>query len=141
MYAVEPRSIVSVPPCTTPPYEPQAVAEGLVQLPRRAVEHAVSQVFGIGQDDLRRTTRGRAPVARARQVAMYLTHVGFGLTLTQVGQLFERDRTTVAHACSVIEDCRDDPSFDRTLELLEWASRALVSGRTYEAAGVDDVVR
>ncbi len=52
---------------------------------------------------------------------MYLAHVGCGLSLTQTGRLFGRDRTTVAHACGVIEDRRDDPVFDRVLDLLEWA--------------------
>jgi len=60
---------------------------------------------------------------------MYLAHVGFGLTLTSVGRLFERDRTTVAHACSVVEDYRDDANFDRTMELLEWVARSLLSRR------------
>ena len=46
-------------------------------------------------------------------------HVACGLTLTQVGHVFARDRTTVAHACGRVEDLRDDPSFDRSLELLE----------------------
>ncbi len=100
---------------------------------RFAVEAAVSQVFDVMVDDLRRASRGRARVALARQVAMYLSHVGFGLSLTEVGRLFERDRTTVAHACSVVEDRRDDATFDRTLELLEWASRAIACGRSDEA--------
>lgn len=100
---------------------------------RFAVEAAVSQVFDVMVDDLRRASRGRARVALARQVAMYLSHVGFGLSLTEVGRLFERDRTTVAHACSVVEDRRDDATFDRTLELLEWASRAIACNRSDEA--------
>ena len=47
-------------------------------VPREAIEQAVIQVFGIAYRDLRRTTRGRAKVALARQVAMYLAHVGCG---------------------------------------------------------------
>jgi hypothetical protein len=96
-------------------------------VPREAIEQAVIQVFGIAYRDLRRATRGRAKVALARQVAMYLAHVGCGLSLTETGRLFERDRTTVAHACGVIEDRRDDPIFDRALDLLEWAVPALTS--------------
>ncbi len=92
---------------------------------REAIEQAVVQVFGVGRDDLRRLSRGRAKVALARQVAMYLAHVACGLTLTDTGRLFGRDRTTVAHACGVIEDRRDDPLFDRALDLLEWAVPAL----------------
>lgn len=90
-----------------------------------AIEQAVVQVFGVGRDDLHRLSRGRAKVALARQVAMYLAHVACGLTLTDTGRLFGRDRTTVAHACGVIEDRRDDPLFDRALDLLEWAVPAL----------------
>lgn len=95
-------------------------------VPREAIERAVIQVFGVAYDDLRRSTRGRAKVALARQVAMYLAHVGCGLSLTETGRLFGRDRTTVAHACGVIEDRRDDPLFDRALDLLEWAVPSLM---------------
>jgi len=94
---------------------------------RQAIEQAVVQVFGVGRDDLHRLSRGRAKVALARQVAMYLAHVACGLTLTDTGRLFGRDRTTVAHACGVIEDRRDDPLFDRSLDLLEWAVPALAA--------------
>jgi chromosomal replication initiation ATPase DnaA len=66
---------------------------------RTAIEHAVTQVFGIAGRELRRATRGRAKVALARQVAMYLAHVGCGLSLTETGRMFDRDRTTVAPAC------------------------------------------
>src|SRR5688572_8450193 len=54
-------------------------------VPREAIEQAVVQVFGIAYRDLRRATRGRAKVALARQVAMYLAHVGCGLSLTEMG--------------------------------------------------------
>jgi hypothetical protein len=50
---------------------------------------------------------------------MYLAHVAAGLSYTEVGREFRRDRTTVAHACAVVEDLRDDPTIDRAIELLE----------------------
>jgi chromosomal replication initiation ATPase DnaA len=62
-----------------------------------------------------------ATVALARQTAMYLAHVTFGLSFSEIGHLFERDRTTVAHACQVIEDLRDDPTMDRALAFIEAA--------------------
>jgi chromosomal replication initiation ATPase DnaA len=104
---------------------------------RDGIEHAVGQVFGIAGNDLRRSTRGRANVALARQVAMYLAHVGCGMSLTETGRLFGRDRTTVAHACGVVEDRRDDPLFDRVLDLLEWAVPLITSRPSVEpqAAG------
>jgi chromosomal replication initiation ATPase DnaA len=96
---------------------------------RVVVEHTVECVFDVGSCDLQCSSRGRANVALARQAAMYLAHVGLSLTMTEVGILFQRDRTTVAHACAVIEDRRDDPHFDRALELLERAVNALRRSR------------
>jgi chromosomal replication initiation ATPase DnaA len=52
---------------------------------------------------------------------MYLAHVHFGLSLSQVGSNFGRDRTTVSHACARVEDSRDDPKFERVLACLEAA--------------------
>ncbi len=56
---------------------------------------------------------------------MYLAHVACGLTMTQIGQLYCRDRTTVAHACHVIEDLRDERQFDFIMTLLERGIRSL----------------
>ena len=62
-------------------------------------------------------------ISRTRQTAMYLAHVVFGLSYTDVGKLFSRDRTTVAHACGAVEEWRDDPAVDRALTTLEEALR------------------
>ncbi len=64
-------------------------------------------------------SRCRAPVARARQLAMYLMHTSLGRTMTEVGCYFGRDRTTVAYACGRIEDKRDDAGFDAEVSALE----------------------
>ena len=64
-------------------------------------------------------SRGVARVALARQVAMYLAHVVGRIDYAEVGRLFGRDRTTVKHACAVVEDLRDNVKFDRTMDLLE----------------------
>ena len=63
--------------------------------------------------------------AFARQIAMYLAHVGFGLSMAEIGRAFGRDRTTVVHACHLIEDRRDDIRFDLMLDHLEQAAIAL----------------
>lgn len=94
-------------------------------LMRLVLEHAVTSAFAISSDEFWGLTRGQAQAAFARQVGMYLAHVVFRLSLTDVGQLFARDRTTVAHACMIVEDRRDDRCFDRSLELLESAVRLL----------------
>lgn len=107
--------------------------EAAMKAQRYVIEHAVGQVFGVALSDLRGGTRGRAKVALARQVAMYLAHVVCGMSLTQVGRIFDRDRTTVAHACGLIEDRRDDPCFDRVIELLEHVTVAMTSTRFDQA--------
>lgn len=116
-----------------PPARPPSAAgpsrripEGEAQRLRRLIETAIGDVFGVPHAALSAQSRGKAPVALARQAAMYLAHVSCGLNLTDVGFIFARDRTTVAHACAVIEDRRDDPVFDRALELMEWIVPTLV---------------
>lgn len=74
-------------------------------------------------EDLIGPTRGAPDAALARQIAMYLTHVGFGMSLSRVAAAFGRDRSTVAHACHLIEDRRDDRHLDELLAALETAVR------------------
>ncbi len=111
--------------CLSSTYAPPSITERPRLSPRVAIEHAVTLVFGVLSTDLNAPRRGKAQIALARQTAMYLAHVGFSLSFTEVGLLFERDRTTVAHACALIEDRRDDTSFDRAIELLERAVKAM----------------
>lgn len=78
--------------------------------------------FEVSFSDLTADTRRSPKVARARQVAMYLAHVAFGIPLAEVGSCFGRDRTTVSHACNRIEDGRDEPAFDADLMEMEIAA-------------------
>ena len=101
----------------------------------RFVEALVGGALGVSIAELRRPNRGRAPVAFARQTAMYLAHVHLGLSLERVGQHFGRDRTTVAHACRRVEDSRDKPRFEVLLAYLEavlqsWRRSLAEGGRT-----------
>jgi hypothetical protein len=66
-------------------------------------------------------SRGPARIALARQVAMYLAHTALGISLSAVGRIFRRDRTTVAHGCALVEDARDREDFDHVLLRLERA--------------------
>jgi chromosomal replication initiation ATPase DnaA len=79
-------------------------------------QEVVARVWNVPVSELRSPTRRSASVAQARQVAMYLTHVIYGVSLASVGHHFGRDRTTAAHACRQIEDRRDDAGFDRLLD-------------------------
>jgi hypothetical protein len=70
----------------------------------------VSQEQHVSVVLLKHASRCRANAARARQLAMYLCHVMLGVSLTDIGAVFQRDRTTVSYACGLIEDLREDPA-------------------------------
>ena len=84
-----------------------------------AVIDLTATLFNVESRALRAPNRCAQPVARVRQIAMYVCHTTLGISLTEVGQVFARDRTTVAHAAQLIEDLRDDREFDRIVEQVE----------------------
>ncbi len=63
--------------------------------------------------------RGMARVAEARQLAMYLMHVVDGCLYAEIGGVFGRDRTTVAHACAAVEERREVLRYDEAVSRLE----------------------
>jgi hypothetical protein len=89
----------------------------------RLVLAEVGRAFATEQGQLLSTGRCAAPIALARQVAMYLLHVELGRHLSEVGRLLGRDRTTVSHACAHVEDLREDSSFDGRIDDIELAIR------------------
>lgn len=105
------------------------------------VVRIVASHKGVSRSQLLSPTRSRSAVASARQLAMYLCHVLLELNLTEVGRYFGRDRTTVAHACALIEDAREDRRIDAEIQSLEdritrWAEgrdARMTEGR-YDAA-------
>lgn len=86
-------------------------------------------LFSVSSKELRRPGRTAVPVSRVRQIAMYVAHVVLRLTMGEVGAGFGRDRTTVLHACQVIEDMRDDPEFDRVVLMIERVAFAAFRSR------------
>jgi hypothetical protein len=83
------------------------------------VAFCVARDFGLEMAALFAPTRGAPRVAFARQVAMYLANTSFELSFETISRVFDRDRTTVSHACHVVEDGRDDIWLDCRLEALE----------------------
>lgn len=61
----------------------------------------------------------RRSTCHVRQIAMYVCHVVLRLSLSDIGAAFGRDRTTVGHACNVVEDRRDDAAFDAFVATIE----------------------
>ena len=62
--------------------------------------------FNVSSRQLRQAGRCVQSISRVRQVAMYVSHTGLGLTMTDVGKGFCRDRTTVMHACKQVKKLR-----------------------------------
>lgn len=85
----------------------------------------VAQAYGVALDEIRAVTRRNSQAAFARQIAMYLAHVVFSLSIGEVAKAFARDRSTVCHAIQRVEALRDDPDLDRTLGWLETLLRAV----------------
>ncbi|ATQ69446.1 MULTISPECIES: helix-turn-helix domain-containing protein [Methylosinus] len=80
---------------------------------------ATAAARGVEPAAIASRRRGRAPIAEARQLAVYLHHVVYGASLSACARALRRDRASVRHACAVIEDRRDDPRFDRAVAALE----------------------
>ena len=85
----------------------------------KLAQQAVAFAFGEAVEEIAAPTRRTRTAAHARQTAMYLAHISFGMSLARVAYAFGRDRSTVAHACRVTEDRREDAAFDVRLEQLE----------------------
>jgi hypothetical protein len=86
---------------------------------------ATAAAFAVPVGEIGAASRRSSYVALARQCAMYLAHVAFGLSYSEVGRAFGRDRTTAAHACRLIEERRDDAAVDAVMGALEGACAAL----------------
>ncbi len=94
----------------------------------------IAYALDIPQEEVQANTRGTAEASFARQVSMYLTHVALEMSLARVAAAFGRDRSTVSHACHIIEDRRDEPQFDDWISQLEASIRAAPQPMTGRAA-------
>ena len=104
-------------------FQQPAFAGPVLPQASRLAAAAAAAASGVDYAQIYAASRCRRPVARARQTAIYLAHVGFGLSYATAAREFGRDRATVRHACAVIENGRDD--HDRNLALA-WLEAALL---------------
>lgn len=104
------------------------------KLVARMSREVVCEAYGISHTGILSPARGGAALARARQTAMYLSHVVGQMTLNEVAEQFGRDRSTVSHACINMEDSRDSPIIDMQLEYIEQRLRDRI--REAERAGL-----
>lgn len=97
------------------------ICDGLIDI--------TAALFDVPGKELRRPGKTSLDVSRVRQIAMYVAHVVLGLSMGEVGRGFGRDRTTVMHACHLVEDMRDDPEFDRYVATTERVAIAVFGSR------------
>lgn len=101
-------------PCAGGP-EFQASEDGLITL----VQAVIAEMLRVTLDEMKAPSRGKARVAFARQLAMYVCHVMLSFDQGRLAGAFCRDRTTVSHGVRRIEARRDHPLLDDVLETLE----------------------
>jgi len=88
------------------------------------IMQAVAEYFSVAVQDLTGGRRTRE-ISVPRQVAMALTRELTELSLTQIGGAFNRDHSTVIHACEKIAStAREDSSTMRQLEDIRYAVRS-----------------
>ncbi|HEX5822407.1 MAG TPA: chromosomal replication initiator protein DnaA [Solirubrobacterales bacterium] len=101
----------------------------------RQVQEAVAARLGLSVEQILSPTRS-APVARARQLAMYLTRELTDLSLPAIAEAFNRrDHTTVMHAIRKVEKgALEDATLSRAVEEL---TSELQSGGTMDRDRTD----
>lgn len=78
-----------------------------------------AELLGVTGDRIRFRTDRRRSECHVRQIAMYVCHVALRIPQADVAHGFGRDRTTVRHACSAVEDRRDDAAYDDFVAAVE----------------------
>jgi len=98
-------------------------------LPARIVCRIVSQItaetISLLSDRVMVRNERRRPSCHVRQISMYVCHVALRMSFSDIGAAFGRDRTTVGHACHVVEDRRDDLAFDEFVSAIEHMATAV----------------
>lgn len=85
----------------------------------RIVRQMVSELIPLLGDRVMPRRDRRRHTCHVRQIAMYVCHVALRIPMSDIGDALGRDRTTVSHACHVVEDRRDDPAFDDFVSTVE----------------------
>lgn len=82
------------------------------------IQRHVAAYYGFPVDEMRSTRRGRL-IARPRQVAMMLSKRFTPMSLPEIGRRFNRDHSTVIHACRQVERlCAIDEDVAKDVRLL-----------------------
>lgn len=85
----------------------------------QSVRLMTAEFLFVSGDRIGMRRERRRLACHVRQIAMYVCHVALQMRMTTIGEGFGRDRSTVAHACAVVEDRRDDRDFDEFVAAIE----------------------
>jgi len=85
----------------------------------RIVRHLVDELLMLIGDRVQMRRDRRRALCHIRQIAMYVCHVSLGIPQSDIGEAFGRDRTTVGHACGVVEERRENAGFDDFVSTVE----------------------
>ncbi|HMQ58471.1 MAG TPA: helix-turn-helix domain-containing protein [Rhizobiaceae bacterium] len=88
-----------------------AICDGVIDI--------MAAIFNVPGKELRESGRPTREIGRIRQIGMYAANTALGLSMAAVARGFGKDRSTVVHACHLIEDMRDDASFDALIGKVE----------------------
>jgi hypothetical protein len=83
------------------------------------VRHLVDELLMLIGDRVQMRRDRRRALCHIRQIAMYVCHVSLGIAQSDIGEAFGRDRTTVGHACGVVEERRENAAFDDFVSTVE----------------------
>lgn len=101
----------------------------------RVTWRLVAELFAAAcERDLPEGVARRRPRCHMRQIAMYLSHVVLSVPYQGIATAFGRDRTTVVHACAVVEDRRDDAGYDHFVEQCERCVKAVFAPLEHDDA-------
>jgi chromosomal replication initiator protein len=82
------------------------------------IKRTVADYYGISMNDLSAKKRTKA-LSDPRQVAMYITREITEYAITEIGEKFGKDHSTVSHACERIKrKLKADPTLEPTIQKL-----------------------
>ncbi|MFB9951388.1 helix-turn-helix domain-containing protein [Rhizobium puerariae] len=114
--AARPGHLIAAAAMARPPQLPASLP---LRTACRIVRQMVAEMVLLFGDRVMLRRDRRRIACHVRQIAMYVCHVALRISMSDIGDAFGRDRTTVSHACHVVEDRRDDPAFDEFVGAVE----------------------
>ena len=118
----DPRQARGLPPAMEGQADlplPQAPASLPLSRICKIVSHIVSEFVMLTGERVQMRRDRRRVICHIRQIAMYICHVTLSIPLNDIASAYGKDRSTVGHACGVVEDRRDNAAYDEFVTTIE----------------------